>query len=247
MFRKTLLIGLLLLATLGLFVLSGCAVPAQAQPTSETPHTISVTGSGIAYGAPDLATLQVGVQSRHGDAGLAVDENTRRMNAIVAALKELGLEEKDIQTTNFSVYPQQDYDPQTGQPTGQVTYIVDNTVSLTVRNLSRVGEVLGKATAAGANNIYGISFGVSDPASLEAEARAKAMADAKARAEQLAQAAGVTLDTPMTISEYLSGGPIPFALDNAVLAEGRGAGAPVPVSAGQLQITLQVNVTYVIR
>jgi hypothetical protein len=245
MLRKTPLIGLLLLASLGLFVLSGCAVPAQAQPTSETPHTISVTGSGIAYGTPDLATVQVGVQSRNSDAGLAVDENTSRMKALVAALKELGLEEKDIQTTNFSVYPQQDYDPQTGQPTGQVTYIVDNTVSITVRDLSRVGEVLGQATAAGANNIYGISFGASDPSSLEAEARAKAMADAKARAEQLAQAAGVTLDTPLTISEYISGGPIPFALDRAALAEGQGA--PVPVSAGQLQVNIQVSVTYLIK
>jgi uncharacterized protein YggE len=247
MLRKTPFITVLLVAALGVLALSGCASPAVAQPTSETPHTISVTGNGVAYGTPDLATVQIGVQSRSPDAGQAVDENTGRMNALVAALKGLGLEEKDIQTTNFSVYPQQDYDPQTGQPTGKVTYIVDNTVSLTVRDLNQVGEVLGQATGAGANNIYGISFGVSDPAKLEADARAKAMADAKARAEQLAQAAGVTLDTPMTISEYLSGGPIPYAVDNVALADGRGSAAPVPVSAGQLQVNMQVNVTYIIK
>ena len=122
--------------------------------------------------------------------------------------------------------------------------MVDNSVSVTIRDLTIVGAVLGKATGAGANNIYGISFGVSDPAKLEAEARAKAMADAKARAEQLAQAAGVTLDVPMNISEY-SSGPMPYAMDSKV-AMGVGGGS-VPVSSGQLQISLSVNITYIIK
>jgi uncharacterized protein YggE len=168
------------------------------------------------------------------------------MNAITAALKAMGIADKDIQTTNFSVYGQQDYDAN-GQPTGTTTYFVDNTVSITVRDLTTLGAVLGQATAAGANSVYGISFGVSDQAALEAEARTKAMADAKARAEQLAAAAGVSLGEPMTISEYTYSAPIPYAVDSRMASADAVGGASVPVSGGQLQMTLQVNVTYIIN
>jgi hypothetical protein len=241
--------SLLTLALVGVFALSACSSLPGAAPASDaaSPHTITVSGNGLAYGTPDIATIQVGVQTRNTDAGVAVAQNTDKMTAITAALKAMGLADKDIQTTNFSVYGQQEYDPQTGQATGTVTYIVDNTVSITVRDLTTVGAVLGQATEAGANSIYGISFGVSDPAGLEAEARAKAMADAKARAEQLAAAAGVSLDAPMTISEYSSGAPVPFALARDAVAQGVGGGSPVPVSSGQLQVTMQVNVTYIIK
>lgn len=247
MTRSTKLIAAALAAVLGLMSLTGCATtPAAAQDGADgQPRTISVVGNGIAYGAPNIATLQIGVQTRSTDASQAVEGNNQKMNAIVAAIKGLGIEDKDIQTTNFSVYPQQDYDPQTGQPRETVTYVVDNTVSVVVRDLGQVGQVLTTATGAGANSIYGISFGVSDPAQLEAEAREKAMADAKARAEQLARVAGVTLDVPLSISEYIGGGPIPFAVDQFA-AEGRGGGS-VPVSTGQLQVNMQVNVTYIIK
>lgn len=231
-----------------LLTLAACATGAPAASAgngSDSPHTISVSGNGTAYGTPDLATINIGVQSRHTDAAAAVAENTNKMNAITAALAGLGIEAKDIQTTNFSVYPQQEYDPQTGQATGVTTYVVDNSVNVVLRDLNNVGAALGRATEAGANSIYGISFGVSDPAKLEAEARAKAMADAKARAEQLAQAAGVTLDVPMNISEY-SSGPIPYAVDSKA-ALGVGGGGSVPVSSGQLQISLSVNITYIIK
>jgi hypothetical protein len=249
---KLKLVSGFLAAVLGLTALTGCgaALPAAgtAAGATDTPHTIVVSGSGTAYGQPDIATIQIGVQTRHTDAGESVSQNTDKMNGITAALKAMGIEDKDIQTTNFSVYGQQDYDPQTGLPTGTTTYVVDNTVSVTVRDLSTIGAVLGQATDAGANNIYGISFGVSDSAALEAEARAKAMADAKARAEQLAAAAGVSLGEPMTISEYSYSAPIPYALDRVAVESAAGlGGASVPVSSGQLQVTLQVNVTYVIR
>jgi uncharacterized protein YggE len=116
-----------------------------------------------------------------------------------------------------------------------------------VRDLSKVGDALGKAVAAGANSINGVSFTVSDQTALEAEARDKAMADAKARAEQLAKAAGVTLDKPMQISESFNN-PIPYAV-NVRAADSAGVAAqnPVPVQAGQIQVNLQVSVTYIIK
>ena len=246
--RSIKLTTIILVGLLGLLTLSACATPtAAATNGQEQPHTISVTGNGVAYGKPDIATAQIGVQSRDADPARAVDNATEKMTAIMAALKGLGIDEKDIQTTNFSVSAQQDYDPETGKAKDTFTYVVDNTVSVTVRDLSKVGEVLGKAVGAGANSIYGVSFSVSDQSALEAEARDKAMTDAKARAEQLAKAAGVTLDKPMTISEY-SSGPIPYTADyKAAPALGAGGGAPVPVSTGQIQVNLQVSVTYIIK
>ncbi len=248
--RTIRLVSVFAVGLVGLLALSACAAPAVAQSSGnsqEQPRTISVTGNGVAYGKPDIATAQIGVQSRSTDPAQAVDDATAKMNAILAALKGLGIDEKDIQTTNFSVSVQQDVNPETGQLKDTFTYVVDNTVTVTVRDLGKVGDVLGKAVGAGANSIYGVNFTVSDQAALEAEARDKAMADAKARAEQLAKAAGVTLDAPMNISEY-SSGPIPYAADyRAAPALGVGGGAPVPVSTGQIQVNLQVSVTYVIK
>jgi uncharacterized protein YggE len=236
----------LAVALICLVALSACATLPAATGT-ETPHTISVTGAGLAYGAPDIANAQIGFESRSADPAQAVADANTKMAAILAAVKALGVEDKDIQTANFSVFAQQDYDAE-GRPTGRFTYVVSNSVNVTVRDLTKVGEVLGQSVEAGANNIYGVSFSVSEPSQLEAEARAEAMADAKARAEQLAQAAGVTLGEPMTISEY-SSGPIPYALDVGAVAEfGRDvSAAPVPVSTGQIQVSLQVSVVYVIR
>jgi uncharacterized protein len=239
-------ISILMSALLGLAVLAGCATPATpAQPVSNpASHTISVTGSGLAYGAPDIAVAQIGVQSRNPEPSAALDDANAKMTAIMAALKELGVADKDVQTSDFSVYAQQDIDPQTGQAKATITYIVDNTVSITMRDLTKVGPVLGQVVAAGANNIYGVSYTVSDQSKLEAEARDKAMADAKARAEQLAKAAGVTLDQPMTISEYTNG---PQPVMRADLAQGAAGAKSVPVSSGQIQVNLQINVTYLIK
>jgi uncharacterized protein YggE len=239
-------ISILMSAALGLAVLSGCAAPAApAQPASNQPsHTISVTGSGLAFGAPDIAVAQIGVQSRNPDAAAALDEANAKMTAIMGVLKELGVADKDVQTSDFSVFAQQDIDPQTGQAKGTITYVVDNTVSITMRDLTKVGQVLGQVVAAGANNIYGVSYTVSDQSKLEAEARDKAMADARARAEQLAKAAGVTLDQPMTISEYTNG---PKPILRADLAQSAAGAKSVPVSSGQIQVNLQINITYLIK
>ncbi len=238
--------NLLLTGVLGAgLLLTACAPAAAPASTPDASrNTISVTGSGSAYGAPDIATVQVGVQSRNADPKVAVNESTGRMNAIMDAIQALGVEAKDLQTANFSVAAQQDYDPVTGQARATFTYVVDNTLTISVRDLAKLGDVLSSAVAAGANSIYGVSFSVSDRARLEAEARTQAMADAKARAEALAQAAGVTLGAPITISEYTSG-PVPLQYADARLMAG--ADAAVPVATGQMQISLQVSVIYEIR
>jgi uncharacterized protein YggE len=239
-------VSILLLAAIGMLALSACAAPSANAADGIPPdsaHTISVTGSGVAYSAPDTASAQVGVQTRNTDPAAAVSANTEKMTAIIAALRAQGIEEKDIQTTNFSVSAQQEYDPQ-GQPTGVITFVVDNMVTITVRDISKVGAVLAAVVDAGANNIFGVSFSAADKSGLEAQARDKAMADARARADQLAKAAGVSIDTVLSISESISGGPIPYMYAGRDMALESG---PVPVQGGQIQIGIQVNVTYIIK
>ena len=233
---------------LGLAALSACAAPvASAQTTSsESPHTISVTGEGITYGSPDIAIAQIGVQTRNADPAVALNDANTKMTAVMAALKELGVADNDIQTSAFTVSAQQDVDPQTGQPKGTLTYIVDNTVKITMRDLTKVGQVLSQVVAAGANNIYNVSYSVSDQTKLEADARNKAMADAKARATQLAQIAGVTLDQPMSITET-SNSPVPQPQVSFSALGAAAAAKAVPVSAGQIEVDIQVNVTYIIH
>jgi len=240
-------ISVLMLAAASMLVLSACASPALAQTStppaaSDQPHTIAVTGSGTAYGTPDIATAQIGVQTRDADAVKATSDNTTKMTAIITALKAQGIQEKDIQTSNFSVSAQQDVDS-SGQPRGTITFIVDNTVNITVRDLTKVGAVLSASVEAGANNIYGVSYSVADQATLEAAARDKAMADAKTRAAQLAKDAGTTLDGPITISEVINNGPIPFFGARDMVAP-QASGAAVPVQSGQISVQIQVNVTY---
>jgi uncharacterized protein len=245
--RSLTTVSVLMLAAASMLVLSACASPALAQTSTppaatDQPHTIAVTGAGTAYGAPDIATAQIGVQTRDADAVKATNNNTTKMTAIIAALKAQGIQDKDIQTTNFSVSAQQDVDTN-GQPKGTITFIVDNTVNITVRDLTKVGAVLSASVEAGANNIYGVSYSVADHAALEAQARDKAMADAKARAAQLAKDAGTTLDGPITISEVINNGPVPyFAARDSIAPQANGA--PVPVQSGQISVQIQVNVTY---
>jgi uncharacterized protein YggE len=239
--------SLLGLAAAGMLVLTACASPALAQttpPPSSTDqiHTVSVTGMGTAYGAPDIATAQIGVQTRDANAVKATGDNTTKMTAIINALKAQGIADKDIQTSNFSVQAQQSVD-NNGQPTGPITFIVNNTVNITVRDLSKVGSVLSTAVDAGANNIYGVSYGVADQTALEAKARDQAVADASARATQLAKDAGTTLDGAITISEVVNNGPVPFFGARDAVAP-QASSAPVPVQSGQISVQIQVNITY---
>ncbi len=249
MFRNKMTMALLGLVASALVVsacVPGAPQPAMAQSTDPAPtvtRTISVSGNGQAYTAPDKAMISIGVQTRDKDAGKAVDNNTAAMNKILAALKAQGIADKDLQTQNFSINPQYEYDS-SGNPTGAVSFIVDNTLVATVRNLPKLGATLSSAVSAGANNIYGISFGVQDPSALQATARDLAVADARARAEALAKAAGVTLGEVISISESLNvNNPVPvYARDMA-----QAVGGDVPVATGEQSVSVDVSVTFAIQ
>lgn len=242
--RITFIASLLLIAVL----LSACGTAAlaqtpQAEDSSAPLRTLSVTGSGKTYLTPDIAYISIGVHTENKDAAEAIASNTAQSQKVAQALKNFGIDAKDIQTNNFSVYPRQDYDP-TGKPTDLV-FVVDNTVFVTVREIDQVGDVIDAAVQAGANTISGIQFDVEDKSAAMSQAREAAVADAQSQAEDLAKAAGVTLGPVQTINSSNSY-PIPY-MDRAGGVAMEAAAASVPISPGQMTITVDVNVTYQIQ
>lgn len=247
---KTRAFGLIALLAAAV-LLTGCASAAFAQ--TETPaclacesqpqRTLTVSGSGKVYLTPDIAYITIGVHTEGYDAKKAVAENNSSAQEVIAAIKGLGVDAKDIQTTNFSIYPQQEYDDQ-GKPTGEIKYIVDNSVYVTVRDLAKIGDVLNQAVQSGANSISGIQVDVADKAAAESEARKAAMTDAAVKAKELADAAGVALGSIQTINESVSGAPLPqYRMAAAPMA----AEAAVPIEAGQMVLTISVNLIYQIQ
>ncbi len=229
-------------------LLSGCASAAFAQSenpiSAETPiRTVTVSGSGKVYMTPDIAYVTIGVHTEGYDATKAVAENNRNAQEVIDTLKSLGIDAKDIQTTNFSIYPQQEFDTE-GKPTGKIKYVVDNSVFVTVRDLSQIGEVLDETVKSGANSINGIQFDVADKTAAQAEARKAAVTNASIKAQELAEAAGVSLGQVITISESTSSAPAPMYDMRASVAM---AESSVPVEAGQMTLTIEVNIVYQIK
>lgn len=217
----------------------------QVQPTPlPNTRTLYVTGTGRATLSPDIAYVNIGVHTENADVAEALATNKAQAQKVADAIRALGVADKDIQTTNFNIYPIQQYGPN-----GEVQstkYAVDNTVYVTVRDLSKLGALLDAAVKAGANNINGVQFDVEDKTAALSDARKAAVKDAQGQAQELAAAAGVTLGAVQSINTSNNSTPIP------IYAKGMGGGvaaasADVPVSPGQLIITVDVNITYEIQ
>ena len=225
-------------------VLSACGPATINQAAPASLRTLNVNGLGQVYLTPDIAYIYIGVHTENAIASEAVDANKSQTTAVINALKKAGVDEKDIRTTNFSIYPSQQYAPD-GTASGSVI-MVDNTVYVTVRDLNSLGDLLDSAIAAGANNINSIQFDVADKTAAVKDARTKAMDDAKLQAQELADTAGVSLGEIQTINFY-DNSPYP-------MAEGKGGGGgaaaanvSVPIQPGQLTIAVTVSLTYSIK
>ena len=237
-------ITLLLIALLALV-----AVPTLAQEDYPA-NAITVTGFGTASGAPDIANLEIGVDTEDPDVRIAYDNANATIDNIIAALVEVGVAREDIRTTGLNIF--QDRFP-VGPPTMmpetsgmaevQPVFRVNNQVRVTIRDIDMVGTVIGAAVEAGANNVYGLSFGIDDRAALESEARAAAIADAEARASELAELVGAELGDVIIITEgYVGSGP--FDAFNMSVARLESVGGGASIEPGQLTVTTQVQVTY---
>ena len=218
-------------------------------------NTITVSGEGEVFAVPDTATFSVMVQEEAKEVKNAQDTATKKGNDIIAYLKSQGIDEKDIQTTDYSVYPQYDYLQgvcASGYcPPGKQTlrgFQVSQTLTVKVRDTKKAGDLLSGVGSRGASSVSGLSFTIDDQDALEAEARDKAIAKAKAKAEVLAKSLGVSIVRVVGFSEGGGGGPIYYA--KAMMADGMGGAesAPSPeIPTGQNKITSNVSVTYEIR
>ncbi len=212
--------------------------PTGASDTSR--RTITVTGEGVAVGKPDIARLNLGVDVLAPNLADALRQNNSRMTAVIAKLKSLGVADKDIQTTNLSVNVERNFERGSqGTVTG---YRVSNTVVVVARDLNKVSDMLDQATQAGANNVFGINFGIDNTTKLESDARVKAVADAQARADDIAKLNNLSRGDVITMTE----GTIPTPLtiqDTALRAQGGGGGGP-PIEIGTLEIHIRVQITY---
>ncbi len=211
--------------------------------SAEAPRTLNVTGTGTVYLTPDIAYVYMGVHTEDADISAAVEENNRQTQAVVDALLGMGIAAGDIQTSNFSVWGSQQYDPVTGMYT-EIIYMVDNTVYVTVRDLEALPQVLDAAIAAGANNINSLQFDVADKSAGLQEARRLAMENAASLADELAQNAGLELGEIQSLSYSDS---LPVYYGYGMGGGGEGGGAPTPISPGQLPLTVYLNVVYEVR
>lgn len=236
---RSILLFTVLLLGIGLSACGPSNITVQPQPPQ---RTITVTGTGMVTLTPDIAYINIGVRNQDASASVALTDNNASTAAVIAAIKSAGVDAKDIQTTNFSIYPQQQYD-NNGKITGTL-YMVDNTVYVTVRDLTKLGSLLDASVVAGANNINSISFDVADKTSALSQARLAAVADARKQAGELTSATGVTLGDVQTISYYDSSAPITVQYSRADMAVGGGS---VPVQSGSMQITTTVTIVYAIE
>jgi uncharacterized protein YggE len=205
---------------------------------------IWVSGQGKVTAIPDLGILQLGIEAQADTVAAAQGQASEAMNMVVDALKIKGVAEKDIQTQYFTINKVTRWDDK-GQIEVVIGYRVSNTVNVKVRALDKTGAIIDSVAVAGGDliRINGISFTVEDPTSLQVEAREKAMADAKAKAEQLAILGGVTLGKPTYISESYTSFITPKYYDSREA----GMSSETPISTGELDITISVQVTYAIK
>lgn len=229
-------VGLAAVLSLSLLVLLSSQLSGDTV-TSVQVRTISVSGAGSVGVKPDIANATFGVETFFPTLQAALAENSKKMNAVISKLKELGIADRDIQTVNFSVNVERPFDR--GIPGPITGYRVNNSLRATIRQLEKVGTVIDQAIASGANTVSGISFGTSAGKALQSDARAKAVADAKAKAEELAKAAGITLGPVISLQE--TGMGIPQGSERATFAV---AQSSVPVEGGELTVTVSVQVVY---
>ncbi len=207
------------------------------------PPMISVTGEAKVSVAPDLAEVNGGVTTQAKTAREASDSNNKAMAAVLAALKSTGIADADVRTSRLSLQPQVSPMRSGADMPTIVGYRASNSVTVRVRDIARVAETVDALLAAGANEIGGVNFMISNASKWLDEARPKAIADARRKAEIYAKAAGVSVGAPLSISEEGSSGPIA----PRGFVQGMAAAAPTPIAAGDETLTITISVAYEIK
>lgn len=206
--------------------------------------SFTVTGEGKATAIPDIAVVNAGVTAQGQSVKAVQQEMNTKINKVTDSVKKLGIDSKDIQTTNYSVSPTYDFRTGNQKITG---YQANTNVTIKVRNLDKANDVIDAATAAGANQVGGVTFDVSDKTKAQSDARNKAVEEAKKKAETAAKAAGFSLGRIINYNEDLGGSrPVPLYA-KADMAMESAPEAPTRVEPGSSEVTVSVSLSYEIR
>ncbi|OJY66937.1 MAG: hypothetical protein BGP16_17060 [Sphingobium sp. 66-54] len=245
------------MARLPLLLAASAALMAPALATAQQPQghgpmipatgpLLSLNVSEAIESAPDMATINTGVQTRAPTAKGAMAQNAAQMDRLVAALVKSGIERKDIQTSGINLNPQYDYSNRTeGQGPRFLGYEASNQLSVKVRKLDNAGELVDAMVTAGATNINGPAFGIAEPNKLLDQARTKALKTAQERATLYAQATGYRTARLVAVSE--GGGfqpPMPVFNMRAMAAE---AAPQTKIEPGQISTSISLNVQYMLE
>lgn len=255
-FRKVLKWGWVVLIVLALFLaVETLGALKNLRDTNPTYNSISVSGVGEAVSIPDIATFSFTVSADAKVVDDAQGEVTKKMDTILSGLKALGIEEKDIKTTDYSLRPKYAY----GQiicsqafcpPSRQIQdgYTVSHDISVKVRSTEDVGKALALVGESGATNISNITFTIDDPDKILNEARAEAIQDAKGKAKLLAKALGVRLVRIVSFYDNTGGGPMPYAMEAMGGDMMKATSIPAPtIPTGENKVSVDVTVVYEIR
>lgn len=254
----------MLVALFGLVVVQGltgkeskpglAVAPAQAQATSTAAAVdtawngqggISVAGTGTVLIKPDVVRVMLGVQGKAATVVEAQKQTADKSAALTDALKQAGVKDEDIKTADYSINP--DYIYQNGQPPRLTGYNVNNRLEVTLRDISKAGNILDAAGAVGTTEIGGITFTLSDTSEALKQARSAAMADARLKADQLAASGKVSVGNVLRITENTESQPPTPRTFNSVAPGAAAAPVSTVIEAGQLKVTVNVSVTYSIK
>lgn len=207
------------------------------------PQQLSVTGEGKAYAKPDIAVVVLGVYTEALKSQDAVDQNNTKMNGVIKSIKDLGIEDKDIQTTNYTLNSLYDYTENGSLFKG---YTLDQRVSVKIRDFAKISMVLDKATAGGANNVGDLQFTVDNPEKAKAEARALAIAQAKEKAESLFKQTGLRKGRLMNVYDNSPYGGYGYGMGGSMavpMVDNKVSVAP-DIQSGQLEYMVSVTLSY---
>jgi len=239
---------LLVLVAAGAVLLAACGsgegtLVSAAATDGSTTSGINVTGQGKVTGQPDVLQVNLGVSVLRPTVDQATTDAASLATAVIDALKASGVAEEDIQTANYSIYPEYDWSGETQRLLG---YRVANEVRVKIRDLDQAGEIIDAATAAGgdATVVNGLSFSIEDNAELLQMARTAAWNDAEGKARQLAQLAGIELGAAVSITESINYETPPIYWERDMAAAGEGA--TTPIESGTQEVSVVVQVTFAI-
>ena len=210
----------------------------------EYQKTVTISGTGKVFAKPDIGQIDLSVVTEANTVSTAVSDNNQKMNKIIQAIKDLGIKEDDIKTTNYSINPKYQY---VSGKSSIIGYEVNQTAQVKIRDLNKTSQILEKAAGLGANQVGSLNFTIDDPEKSKDEARQKAIENAKKKAGDLTNTLGVKLGKVVGFSEYSGGEPGPISYGSTMDGRG-GAGGPAPeIQTGQNEVIINVDLTYEVK